>query len=162
MVKEYRSRIVITIVTFSMSLLDMLLPKTLDELVEYAKNHLYTDEEIEFLREGYKIAFEATKGKVRYHDTNRPFIHHLVGTAGVLMYNNANIETVVAGLLHSVKTEAVLTFHPLVSEIVTAYFDPTGGPRIHVPFDKATPIDWAVLSIQVANGTDMILAGETF
>ena len=140
----------------------MRLPKTLEELVDYAKARLYTDAEIEFLREGYMIALEATKGKVRYRDANRPFLHHLVGTASVLMYNNANIETVVAGLLHSVKIEALQSFHPLVKEIVSSYFDPTGEPRIHVPFDKATPIDWAVLSIQVANGTDMSLAGETF
>ncbi len=79
-----------------------------------------------------------------------------------MIYANLNIETVVAGLLHSVKNNMPLIYNlnSNVGEIVDAYYDSSVETRERKSLSNTTSIDWAVTSIQLANSTDMILSGE--
>ena len=80
----------------------------------------------------------------------------------MLMTNGANIETVVAGLLHSVKDDMprIYALNQTVGEIVDNYFDITVGQVKQIPFAEATKAQLAVIAIQMANTVDMILAKE--
>ena len=74
----------------------------------------------------------------------------------------ANIETVVAGLLHSVKDDMprIYALNQTVGEIVDGYFDITVGQVKQMEFAEATKVQLAVIAIQMANTVDMILAKE--
>ena len=82
-----------------------MLIETIEELLILAKKYKYSNENIELIKSAYVIASEYSKNKFRYRKKNRPFINHLVSTCSILIYSNLNIETVVAGLLHSVKND---------------------------------------------------------
>jgi hypothetical protein len=77
------------------------------------------------------------------------------------MYSNVNIETVIAGLLHSVKPlDQVYALDAKIGDIVTNYFDTSLTPVKSTPYDQLTDVQWAVLSIQIANEYDMYRANE--
>ena len=133
----------------------------MDILLNIAKERLYTDDEIEMLQNGYLIAEKFSKNRYRYRDPKRPFLDHLVGTCKILMYSNVNIETVIAGLLHSVKPlQQIYELDQKVGEIVSNYFDTSLTPVRSIPYEQLTDVQWAVLSIQIANEYDMFRAKE--
>jgi (p)ppGpp synthase/HD superfamily hydrolase len=102
------------------------------------------------------------KNKFRYRKKNRPFINHLVSTCAFLIHLNLNIETVVAGLLHSVKNDMkrIYNLNYKVGEIVDKYFDITTGIKENIKYETINNIEWAVITIQLANSTDMLMSGE--
>lgn len=136
--------------------------ETLEQLCEFAKTQGYRDEDVELIKQGYKIADNYSIGKTRFRKPSRPFINHLISVSAILMTTGVNIETVVAGLLHSVKTSAseIYAMNQTVGEIVDNYYDITVGPIEKISFQKMSLVKSAVISIQLANTADMILAGE--
>lgn len=139
-----------------------MLIETIEELLVLAKKYKYSNENIELIKSAYVIAADYSKNKFRYRKKNRPFINHLVSTCSILISSNLNIETVVAGLLHSVKDDMkqIYNLNYKVGEIVDKYFDITTGIRENIKYDTINNIEWAVITIQLANSTDMIMAGE--
>jgi (p)ppGpp synthase/HD superfamily hydrolase len=139
-----------------------MLIETIEELLILAKKYKYSNENIELIKSAYVIAAEYSTNRFRYRKKNRPFINHLVSTCSFLIYSNVNIETVVAGLLHSVKNDMkqIYNLNYQVGEIVDNYFDITTGIKENIKYDTINNIDWAVITIQLANSTDMIMAGE--
>jgi (p)ppGpp synthase/HD superfamily hydrolase len=139
-----------------------MLIETIEELINLAKKNKYSNENIELIKSAYVIAAEYSKNKFRYRKKNRPFINHLVSTCSILIYSNLNIETVVAGLLHSVKNDMkqIYNLNYTVGEIVDKYFDITTGIKENIKYETINNIEWAVITIQLANTTDMIMTGE--
>jgi (p)ppGpp synthase/HD superfamily hydrolase len=139
----------------------MLIEK-IEDLLILAKKYKYSNEDIELIKSAYVIAAEYSKNKFRYRKKNRPFINHLVSTCSFLIYSNLNIETVVAGLLHSVKSDMkkIYDLNYKVGEIVDKYFDITTGIRENIKYEAINNVEWAVVTIQLANSTDMLMAGE--
>lgn len=139
----------------------MLIEK-IEDLLILAKKYKYSNEDIELIKSAYVIAAEYSKNKFRYRKKNRPFINHLVSTCSFLIYSNLNIETVVAGLLHSVKSDMkkIYDLNYKVGEIVDKYFDITTGIRENIKYETINNVEWAVVTIQLANSTDMLMAGE--
>ena len=78
------------------------------------------------------------------------------------MTAGANIETVVAGLLHSVKDNMprIYALNQTVGEIVDGYFDIIVGPIEITSFQSLSLVKSAIITIQMANTADMILAKE--
>lgn len=155
--------------------------ETIDKLIEFAKSRRYTQANIDLLMSAYEIARKYSENKFRFRKPSRPFLNHLVSTCAILMTTCMNIETVVAGLLHSVKDEIpkvhlkvpleptviqtnwssqIYSLNKTVGEIVDNYFDLSIGNPEQIAFDKVTNIQAAIMAIQLANTTDMILAGE--
>lgn len=139
-----------------------MLIETIEELLILAKKYKYSNENIELIKSAYVIAANYSTNKFRYRKKNRPFINHLVSTCAILIYSNVNIETVVAGLLHSVKNDMkqIYNLNHQVGEIVDNYFDITTGIKENIKYETINNIEWAVITIQLANSTDMIMAGE--
>ena len=139
-----------------------MLIETIEELLILANKYKYSNENIELIKSAYVIAAEYSKNKFRYRKKNRPFINHLVSTCSILIYSNLNIETVVAGLLHSVKNDMkqIYNLNYKVGEIVDKYFDITTGIKENIKYETINIIEWAVITIQLANSTDMIMSGE--
>lgn len=135
-----------------------------EDMLRYAAQRGYTPADIELLQKAYDVAARYSKNRFRYRKKTRPFLHHLVSTCALLMQSNLNIETVVAGLLHSVKDDmpAVYALNPSVGEIVDGYFDTSLQARAHsvAPLTEMNNVSWAVIAIQLANSTDMVMAGE--
>ena len=134
------------------------------ELIQLANKRGYTPNEIDLIQRAYVIASVYSKGRFRYRIKHRPFINHLVSTCGFLVYSNTNIETVVAGLLHSVKDDMpkIYSLNRTVGEIVDNYFD-THDDSINnkgIKYDTINKIQFAVNAIQIANSADMLMAGE--
>jgi (p)ppGpp synthase/HD superfamily hydrolase len=139
-----------------------MLIETIEKLLLLAKQYKYSNENIELIKSAYDIAANYSTNKFRYRKKNRPFINHLVSTCAILIYSNVNIETVVAGLLHSVKNDMkqIYNLNHQVGEIVDNYFDITTGIKENIKYEIINNIEWAVITIQLANSTDMMLAGE--
>jgi hypothetical protein len=77
------------------------------------------------------------------------------------MYSNVNIETVIAGLLHSVKSlDQIYALNAKIGDIVSNYFDTSLTPVKSISYDQLTNVQWSVLSIQIANEYDMYRAKE--
>jgi (p)ppGpp synthase/HD superfamily hydrolase len=133
----------------------------MDILLDTARERLYTPDEIELLRKAYTIAEKFSKNKYRLRDPKRLFLDHLIGTCKLLMYSNVNIETVIAGLLHSVKPlDQIYALDAKIGDIVSNYFDTSLTPVKSIPYNQLTDVQWAVLSIQIANEYDMFRAKE--
>ena len=139
-----------------------MLIETIEDLLILATKYKYNNENIELIKSAYVIAAEYSKNKFRYRKKNRPFINHLVSTCSILIYSNLNIETVVAGLLHSVKNDMnqIYNLNYKVGEIVDKYFDITTGIKENIKYETINNIEWAVITIQLANSTDMLMTGE--
>ena len=139
-----------------------MLIETIEDLLILATKYKYNNENVELIKSAYVIATEYSKNKFRYRKKNRPFINHLVSTCSILIHSNLNIETVVAGLLHSVKNDMkkIYDLNHTVGEIVDKYFDITAGIKENIKYETINNIEWAVITIQLANSTDMIMAGE--
>ena len=139
-----------------------MLIETIEELLILAKKYKYSNENIELIKSAYVIAANYSTNKFRYRKKNRPLINHLVSTCAILIYSNVNIETVVAGLLHSVKNDMkqIYNLNHQVGEIVDNYFDITTDIKENIKYETINNIEWAVITIQLANSTDMIMAGE--
>jgi GTP diphosphokinase / guanosine-3',5'-bis(diphosphate) 3'-diphosphatase len=140
----------------------ILMIETIESLCEFAKTKGYTDGDREFIKQAYQMAKEYSKGRTRFRKPSRPFLCHLISVSAILMTIGVNIETVVAGLLHSVKDDMpkIYALNQTVGEIVNGCFDITVGQVQQIPFAEATKAQLAVIAIQMANTVDMILAKE--
>jgi len=138
-----------------------MLIETIEALIKLAIYRGYSADDVELIKRAYNIAEEYSKNRVRYRKKTRKFISHLVSTCSILIYSNLNIETVVAGLLHSVKNNMPLIYglNAKVGEIVDAYYD-SSTENQDKEHKELSSVDWAVIAIQQANSTDMILSGE--
>lgn len=136
--------------------------ETIESLCEFAKTKGYTEGDREFIKQAHQVAKEYSKGRTRFRKPSRPFLCHLISVSAMLMTTGANIETVVAGLLHSVKDDMprIYALNQTVGEIVDGYFDITVGQVKQIPFAEATKVQLAIIAMQMANTTDMILAKE--
>jgi (p)ppGpp synthase/HD superfamily hydrolase len=136
--------------------------ETIDALCEFAKSKGYTKENIDLLKQAHVIASEYSIGKTRFRKPKRPFLHHLISVSTILINACVNIETVVAGLLHSVKDDIqrIYALNPTVGEIVEGYFDITVGQIEITSFQSLSLVKSAIITIQMANTADMILAKE--
>ena len=137
--------------------------ETIEKLIELAEKKGYSNENIKLINDAYIIAKEYSLNKYRYRKKDRPFINHLISTCSILINQKLNIETIVAGLLHSVKTEIknIYKLNYSVGEIVNNYFEITTnkGNKI-IPLKTISKTDFAVIAIQLANSNDMIMSGE--
>lgn len=136
--------------------------ETINGLCDFAKSKGYTNENIELIKQAHVIASEYSSDITRYRKPKRPFLHHLISVSAILMTAGANIETVVAGLLHSVKDDMprIYALNQTVGEIVDKYFDITVGPIEITSFQSLSLVKSAIITIQMANTADMILAKE--
>lgn len=137
--------------------------ETIEKLLELANKKGYSNENIKLIKDAYVIAEEYSLNKYRYRKKDRPFINHLVSTCSILMYEKLNIETVVAGLLHSIKTDMkkIYKLNHTVGEIVNNYFDITAQKDNKIiSLQTISKTEFAVIAIQLANSTDMIMSGE--
>jgi len=137
--------------------------ETIEKLLELANTKGYSNENIKLIKDAYVIAEEYSLNKYRYRKKDRPFINHLISTCSILMNEKLNIETIVAGLLHSVKTDMkkIYKLNYNVGEIVNNYFDITtnNGNKI-ISLQTISKTEFAVIAIQLANSIDMIMSGE--
>ena len=137
--------------------------ETIEKLLELAKKKDYSNANIELIKAAYVIAEQYSLNKYRYRKKDRPFINHLISTCSILMYNKLNIETVVAGLLHSVKTDIkkIYELNHTVGDIVNSYFDITSHKNNKIiSLQTISKSEFSVIAIQLANSTDMIMSGE--
>jgi (p)ppGpp synthase/HD superfamily hydrolase len=140
-----------------------MLVETIEKLLELAHKKGYSNENIKLIKDAYVIAEEYSLNRYRYRKKDRPFINHLISTCSILMYNKLNIETVVAGLLHSVKNDMkkIYKLNHIVGEIVSNYFDITTHVDNKIlSLQTISKVEFAVIAIQLANSTDMIMSGE--
>ena len=142
-----------------------MLIETFEKLYNLAKSRGYTNDDLDLLTRAYTIAADYSKNRFRYRIKNRPFIHHLVSVCAILIEFNANIETVIAGLLHSVNNDmpTIYNLNYNVGEIVNNYFDITtkeAAMRETITFDNINKTQSAIIIIQLANHLDMIQSGE--
>lgn len=65
----------------------------------------YSDHSLSLVVRAYTLAMKLFSG--RFRANGKPFMSHLVGTASVLVAQNAPVEVVVAGLLHAAYAQGV-------------------------------------------------------
>jgi (p)ppGpp synthase/HD superfamily hydrolase len=137
--------------------------ETIEKLLEFANKKGYSNENMKLIKDAYIIAEEYSLNKYRYRKKDRPFINHLISTCSILMYEKLNIETVVAGLLHSVKNDMkkIYKLNHIVGEIVNNYTDITlHNDNKIISLQNVSKTEFAVIAIQLANSIDMIMSGE--
>ena len=137
--------------------------ETIEKLLELANTKGYSNEDIKLIKDAYVIAEEYSLNKYRYRKKDRPFINHLISTCSILMNQKLNIETIVAGLLHSVKTDMkkIYKLNYNVGEIVNNYFDiTTKNDNKIIPIQTIKKIEYSIIAIQLANSLDMVMSGE--
>ena len=86
------------------------LVRTGNELLDLAAARGYSIEEIRLLCQLVQLAQSLMNGG--YRPCGRPFLNHLVGTAGVLLRFDFRMDTVLAGLLHASYTHGRLPSAP--------------------------------------------------
>lgn len=143
------------------------LPQTRSSLLELAAARGYREAELSFLLRAYRAAEALVDGG--YRPCGRPFIQHLVGTAGVLMRYDFCVEVVAEGLLHAAYTHrrvpasevaALLAqVHPLVEKRVRNYTQRAARERTQ-PAAACSIRDAEIAAIEAANEIDMRLSGE--
>jgi hypothetical protein len=155
------------------------LPNTRSELLDLATQWGYKPVELVRIAQAYKVAHVLVDGG--YRPCGRPFIDHLVGTAGVLIRYCFRVEAVVAGLLHAAYThspphpggaEASLTAvrallggnGSAVETRVRRYtLDDSataGTPRFAAPISTLSVADAELVAMRAANELEMHLSGE--
>lgn len=77
----------------------MVLPQTNHQLFHLIREIGFAESDLKIMHTGYGVA-QSLFGAC-YRPCNKPFICHLVGTAGALAAWNQSVETINAGLLHS-------------------------------------------------------------
>ncbi len=165
---------------------DRLAPMRADELVQsrsalldLAVRRGYQPEELTQIARAYNLAQVMMDGG--YRPCGRPFINHLVGTAGVLVRYDFSVPIVVAGMLHAAYTHAApgpggpgapakATCAALggrgsiVERKVRAYTQremTAGGlPEDLDMFPTLSIFEAETIVIEAANELDMLLSGE--
>jgi len=155
------------------------LRQSLSGLYELAVSRSYRQDEWTAVEWAYRAAMILLNGAFR--PCGRPFINHVTGTAGVLIYYELNHTVVAAGLLHAAYTHCPrLSDEP--QEVVAKVAELIGGRGTPVdvivrdytrrvrrarellqsPHRSAaiTTGDGAMLAIAAANEVDMHLSGE--
>lgn len=155
------------------------LPHTRSDLLDLATQWGYKPDELVRIAQAYKVAHVLVDGG--YRPCGRPFIDHLVGTAGVLIRYGFRVDVVVAGLLHAAYThspshpdgaEAALTSvrallggdGSAVETRVRGYsLDDSaiaGTPRLDAPLATLSVVDAELIAMRAANELEMHLSGE--
>lgn len=155
------------------------LPHTRSELLDLATHWGYPPDELVQIAQAYKVAHVLVDGG--YRPCGRPFIDHLVGTAGVLVRYGFRVEAVVAGLLHAAYTHSPP--HPDGAEAALAAVRAllggdgsavevrvrryslddsatAGTPRFDAPISTLSVVDAELIAMKAANELEMHLSGE--
>ena len=143
------------------------LAQTRSELMDAALARGYTAPELSFLSKSCQVAASLVDGG--YRPCGRPFIQHLIGTAGVLLRYDFCPEVVVEGLLHAAyshrrlaaaEVQAMLTGIHAQVELRVRDYTQRGG-RIGAQSPAMSSIrDAEIAAIEAANEIDMRLSGE--
>ena len=126
-------------------------------------------EELEVLVRACNLASVLMDGGFR--PCGRPFVNHLIGTAGVLLRYDLGVESVCEGLLHAAYThrrlpaaavqEALLRVHPQVELRVRDYTQRSLARSAPPPTPgEYSPRDGEHAAVIAANEIDMRLSGE--
>jgi hypothetical protein len=80
------------------------------QLYQQLRLMAYTDEDIAEIAKTYRLAVPMFTGL--YRVSGKPFLSHLIGTAGILVSRRAPLALVQAGLLHAIYMNGDLGFQP--------------------------------------------------
>ncbi len=143
--------------------------QTRSALIDLAHARGYVPAERAILAKACGLAIALMDGG--YRPCGRPFINHLIGTAGVLIRYDLSVETVCEGMLHAAYThrriptekvrELLATLHPKVEARVRDYTlrNQAGAEAAKSPA-MSSPREAEVAAIRAANEIDMRLSGE--
>jgi len=165
---------------------DRLAPMRADELVQSRSELLdlavrrgYEPEELTQITRAYTLAQVLMDGG--YRPCGRPFINHLVGTAGVLVRYDFSVPVVAAGMLHAAYTHAApveggpgaaakatcaalggrgSTLERKVRAYTQREMSGGGLPEDPGMFATLSIFEAETVAIEAANELDMILSGE--
>lgn len=101
----------------------------------------YSEQALLTVQEGYKLILELFSN--RYRANGKSFISHLVGTASILVSQQAPLEVIVAGLLHAVYAQG--DFGDRKSGITPsrqAYITQAVSPEIEALIANYTTLPW--------------------
>jgi hypothetical protein len=155
------------------------LPQTRSSLLDLAIARGYSPEAVLVIaRQCDNVTLMMNGG---YRPCGRPFVAHLIGTAGVLVRYGFRIEVVLAGLMHAVYSHCPAV-SPGPKPAIDAVCDALGGPGAPVerrvraytrraeslrslaasraPVDDASLEEAEIVAIVAANEVDMALSGE--
>jgi (p)ppGpp synthase/HD superfamily hydrolase len=143
------------------------------QLFQQMRTAGYRDDELTMVAQAYVVATNLFAN--RFRPCGRPFVVHLVGTSAVLVWLQAPIQMVVAGLLHAAYQEGDfpsslqgMTPHKRevlrgaigaeAEALVAAYTmgsrSLTGLLKSHARFNEMSPVERDILLIQLANELD--------
>jgi hypothetical protein len=143
------------------------LPQSRAQLLELASARGYDAKALALLSRACQLAATLTDGG--YRPCGRPFVQHLIGTAGVLVRYDFRIEIVLEGLLHAAYTHRRLPaiavqgmLASMGSEIEVRVREYTArAARKRAPAAAACAMrDVEIAAIEAANEIDMRLSGE--
>lgn len=107
----------------------------------------YAEADLHYIMKGYELAIQLFSG--RYRANGKPFLAHLVGTASILVAQQAPIQVVVAGLLHAAYAQGNFGgdrpgITPSKQKAVTAAV----GAEIEFLIARYTAFPWNLQSMQ--------------
>lgn len=143
------------------------LPQSRAQLMDLARARSYGTTALTLMSRGCKLAASLVNGGFR--PCGRPFVQHLIGTAGVLVRYDFCTEVVVEGLLHAAYTHRSIAavsvqgmlagLLPAVEPRVREYTQRAG--RSGTQSAEASSLrDVEIAAIEAANEIDMRLSGE--
>jgi len=143
------------------------LPQSRSQLLDLAVARGYPPRELAFINRACALAATLMDGG--YRPCGRPFVQHLVGTAGVLVRYDFAIDVILEGLLHAAYThrrfpaaaiqKALAEIHPNIEVRVRHYTQ--RSQHVHAPTPRqASPREAEVAAVEAANEIDMRLSGE--
>lgn len=142
------------------------LPQTRAQLMDLARARGYGPNSLTLMSRGCDLA--ATLADGGFRPCGRPFVAHLIGTAGVLVRYDFCTEVVIAGLLHAAYTHrrlAAVTVQGMLAGLlpeaetrVREYTQRAG--RKTQPAAASLLRDVEIAAIEAANEIDMRLSGE--
>jgi hypothetical protein len=143
------------------------LPQTRSALIDLALARGYGSTEVALLARTCAAASLLFDGG--YRPCGRPFLNHVIGTAGALVNYDFCIECVCEGLLHSAYTHRRLTvpqiqevltrLHPQIELRVRMYTQRQRSGGEHAAL-MSTTRDTEIAAIEAANEIDMRISGE--
>jgi hypothetical protein len=143
------------------------LPQTRSQLLDLALARGLPEREVGFLHRACELATILMDGG--YRPCGRPFVQHLIGTAGVLVHSDFTIDVAIEAVLHAAYThrrfppgviqKALADIHPNAELRVRDNTQRRGQSHPHDPL-RASPREAEVMAIAAANEIDMRLSGE--
>ena len=143
------------------------LPQTRAQLLDLARARGYSTPALTLLSRGCHLAAALTDGGFR--PCGRPFVQHLIGTAGVLVRYDFCTEVVLEGLLHAAYTHrriAAVSIQGMLAGLLPAVerrvrdYTRRAGRSGTQPAGASSLRDVEVAAVAAANEIDMRLSGE--